>query len=59
MTEFIDFHEARAAQERTRAAALAPGRLRDLHSELADLHRDQAVSLTIGGTTSEFGYQQR
>lgn len=58
MTKYIVFHEARAAQERGRAAALAPGRSRDLHNELADRHRDLAVSLAVSGVMSEFAYQQ-
>lgn len=46
MTDYIAYHEMRAAQERARAAALSPGIARDLHNELADRHADRAWSLT-------------
>ena len=59
MTDHLAFHQAREIQERRRADALSPGAARNLHAEMADLHRDLARSLTVVDLASADGHEQR
>jgi hypothetical protein len=46
MDDLTSYHLARAQQERSCADALKPGRLQDIHNELAALHEARAASLS-------------